>query len=489
MNSRGAAIVWFRRDLRLEDNAALAGALAGDSPVIPLFIWDQKGEGEWPLGAASKWWLHHSLTALDEALRGRGSRLVVATGSADDVLAELARVIPVRSVHWNRCWEPAARAMESRIARRLDAAGVDTVSHNSALLFEPPDIANRAGGPFQVFSPFWRHCLALPVAEPVKLPSGPWKGPQTWPRSEPIAALELLPTVRWDAGFAPEWTPGESGARVQLKAFLGAGIEHYDQARNLPGQAGTSRLSPYLHFGELGPRQIWAAVRRRSRDTGVFPAGKGDQVYLSEIGWREFAYHLLYHFPETPTRPLRAAFAAFPWAEDRTGDKLRAWQRGLTGYPIVDAGMRQLWQTGWMHNRVRMIVASFLVKHLRLPWSEGSRWFWDTLVDADLASNTLNWQWSAGCGADAAPYFRIFAPVLQGQKFDSHGAYVRRWVPEIKGLPDAHLHAPWETDAGTLERAGIVLGRDYPKPIVDHARARAEALQALKQLNQKSPLT
>lgn len=307
-------------------------------------------------------------------------------------------------------------------------------------------------------------------------------GPKEWPRSLDLAALGLLPTIKWDSGFYDAWQPGEAGAAARLKKFTARAMDAYADARNLPDRDGTSMLSPWLHFGELSPRQVWAAVEAKSKDSGVFPSSNGARVFLSEIGWREFAHHLLFHFPHTPSQPLRAEFAKFPWAEDAGGKKLRAWQRGLTGYPIVDAGMRQLWHTGWMHNRVRMVVASFLVKHLRLNWTHGAAWFWDTLVDADLASNTLGWQWSAGCGADAAPYFRVFAPVLQGVKFDSDGDYVRRWVPELAKLPAEHIHAPWEAPAAVLARAGVELGKNYPGPIVNHAAARDAALKAFKQL-------
>jgi len=476
------SLLWFRRDLRLEDNAALAAALSAGESVIPVYVFDPADEGDWPLGAASRWWLHHSLTALDDALRARGSRLILAEGSAAEVLVALARKSEAGTLRWNRRYEPGARANEAKVQAASGAAGLKAESANSALLFEPSAIRNRSGGPFQVFSPFWRTCLVLPVAEPVKLRRGPFPAVKRWPASRPLRQFKLLPSIPWDAGFKPVWQPGEAGAHRRLKRFVAGPIADYARTRNLPAVDGTSRLSPWLTWGELGPRQVWAAVRRRGRHSGVFPASQGDQTYLNEIGWREFAYHLLYHFPTTPRQPLRADFARFPWAADPRGTHWRAWHRGQTGYPIVDAGLRQLWATGWMHNRVRMIVASFLVKHLRLPWNRGAEWFWDTLVDADLANNTLNWQWSAGCGADAAPYFRIFAPVLQGRKFDPSGEYVRRWVPELKSLSAGDIHAPWEADPAALRSAGVVLGIHYSRPVVDHAEARAAALAALRQL-------
>lgn len=472
-------IVWFRQDLRLQDNPALAAAVRR-GPVVPVFVLDDAGEGEWPLGGASRWWLHHSLAALDASLRERGSRLVLARGDSGTVLRELVRQCGADAVYWNRRYEPAAIARDAALKAEFAAAGLEAKSFSASLLFEPHTVQNKAGAPFQVFTPFWRHCLTLAVDAPVRLTAKTLVAPERWPASLRREELELLPQTNWADGFAREWEPGEAGAQKGLKRFLSRAIDAYAEERNRPDRAGTSALSPHLRFGEIGPRQIWSAVQARGRESGVFPPSRGAQVFLTEIGWREFAYHLLYHFPETPAAPLRKEFAAFPWRNDAA--QRRAWQRGRTGYPIVDAGMRQLWATGWMHNRVRMIVASFLVKHLRQSWREGARWFWDTLVDADLASNTLGWQWSAGCGADAAPYFRIFNPVLQGGKFDPEGAYVRRWVPELARLPTEFVHRPWEAPPRELSAAGVRLGTDYPAPMVDHAEARAGALGALDEI-------
>jgi deoxyribodipyrimidine photo-lyase len=386
------------------------------------------------------------------------------------------------AVFWNRRYEPAAVARDAKLKTEFHAAGLEVKSFSGALLNEPHTVTNKQGRPFQVFTAYWRHCLTLPVTPPIKLPPGALPAPVKWPRPLEVGELGLLPRIKWDAGFGEMWTPGEAAAATRLKKFAAHTLESYATQRDRPDCDGTSMLSPHLHCGELSPRQVWAAVKALSKDSGVFPPSKGASVFLTEIGWREFAYHLLFHFPHTPGSPLREEFTRFPWADDPGGARLRAWQRGQTGYPIVDAGMRQLWRTGWMHNRVRMIVASFLVKHLRLSWTHGAAWFWDTLVDADLASNTLGWQWSAGCGADAAPYFRIFAPVLQGRKFDAAGDYVRRWVPELARLPAAHIHAPWEAPMHVLAEAGVRLGDNYPHPIVDHAQARTEALAAFKQL-------
>jgi len=478
--SASPLILWFRQDLRVQDNAALHTALARGGPVIPVYIHDPAGEGAWPPGGATKWWLHHSLVALDESLRARGSRLILAQGDSGEILSDLITATGANAVYWNRRYEPAAIARDKTIKADLLASGVDAKSFNSALLFEPHTIANKQGKPFQVFTPYWRHCLTQEIPAVIAVKAGGFPAPADWPASLPVAALGLLPAIKWDAGFYTTWTPGETGAHKQLKRFVAEAMAGYSDNRNLPATAGTSRLSPHFHFGEIGPRQVWAAVKALSKDSGVFPPHKGAQVFLSEIGWREFAHHLLFHFPHTPEQPLREDFKRFPWADDTDGAKLRAWQRGQTGYPIVDAGMRELWHTGWMHNRVRMVVASFLVKHLRLPWPHGAAWFWDTLVDADLASNTLGWQWSAGCGADAAPYFRIFAPVTQGERFDSAGAYVRRWVPEIGKLPDKFLHAPWTAPDNIRDYAKIE--GNYPDPIVDHAAAREAALAAFKTL-------
>ncbi|HUR57212.1 MAG TPA: deoxyribodipyrimidine photo-lyase, partial [Opitutaceae bacterium] len=457
-----STLLWFRQDLRLEDNPALQAAVARGGEIVPVFIFDEAGEWGRAPGAASRWWQHHSLSALDAALRSRGSRLVIARGDSEKILRDLLRETGASALHWNRRYEVSAIARDGWLETELRAAGVEVRTFNSALLHEPHAIANRQGRPFQVFSPYWRHCLAQNVAAPVKLGTQMLVAPATWPPSLAVDDLGLLPRIRWDADFYSAWQPGEAGAAKRLRRFVAHALERYAEERDFPGLDGTSQLSPHLHFGEIGPRQIWAAIRTLARSTGVFPPGQGAATFLNELGWREFAHHLLFHFHRTIAHPLREEFERFPWAEDPGGARLVAWQQGRTGYPIVDAGMRQLWHMGWMHNRVRMIAASFLVKHLRLPWTQGAAWFWDTLVDANLANNTLGWQWSAGCGADASPYFRIFAPVLQGRKFDPEGDYVRRWVPELARVPAAHVHAPWEAPADVLRQAGVTLGENYP---------------------------
>lgn len=449
-------IVWFRNDLRLADHAALHAACARGA-VIPVFIEDLAGEGDWPPGAAARWWLHHSLAALDEALRARGARLLIRRGAALAQLQALCSESGADAVYWQRRYEPAGIACDRHVKEQLRAAGSDAQSFPGGLLVEPWEIRNRSGKPFQVFTPFWRQLLEqyrpgpeLPAPEHITTPV-------RWPAGMALEDLQLLPTVRWDAGLATSWQPGEQQAQRRITAFLDTGLAGYRDQRERPDRAGTSRLSPALHFGELSPRQIWLAVGRAQQRRGISAAAWREEKFLNEVVWREFSHHLLYHFPHTTQAPLREEFARFPWRDDPAA--LQAWQRGRTGIPLVDAGMRELWHTGWMHNRVRMVVASFLVKNLRLRWQLGARWFWDTLVDADLANNTQGWQWTSGCGADAAPYFRIFNPHAQAEKFDPEGAYVRRWVPEL----------------GTTA---------YPAPIVDLADSRREALEAFRSLRE-----
>ncbi len=467
------ALLWFRRDLRLTDNPALKAALRECDEVIPLYIHAPQEEEPWNPGGASRWWLHHSLSELTSQLRARGSDLLILRGPSLDTLESLTAEHRISHLYWNRLYEPAMIERDKGIKRRLLEQGVECHSANAALLFEPWQIANRSGAPFRVFTPFWRNCrqrlheLGAPQAAPSKL-----KPPSARYRGLRPDDLKLLPDLPWDVGLSENWQPGEKGALKRLQAFKRRTLEDYDETRDLPASQGTSRLSPHLHFGEIGPRQIFHALYAQA----TTPAG-GTESFLRELGWREFAHHLLYHFPQTDQSPLNSKFKHFPWGwAKQLPEELAAWQQGRTGIPIVDAGMRELWHTGWMHNRVRMIVASLLTKNLGLHWLEGARWFWDTLVDADLANNTLGWQWTAGCGADAAPFFRIFNPVRQGQRFDPEGSYVRRWVPELARLPNARLHAPWEADRKALAAAGIDPGVTYPQPIVDLKQSREQAL-------------
>lgn len=470
------SIIWFRQDLRLADNPALRAAIEAGGAVLPVFIFAPGEEAPWEPGGASRWWLHQSLRALDAELRGLGSQLILRRGATLDLLRELIKETGARAVFWNRRYEPGIIARDKRVKASLLADGVEAKSFNGSLLHEPWEIENSSKRPFQVFTPFWKRCLAKdapgePLAKPKSVPA-----PAKWPKSETLESFKLEPKIDWARGFRAMWQPGEDGAVKHLKRFLAESFGDYDAERNRPDHVGTSRLSPHLHFGEISPRQIWYALSQRATKEGWPVRQWRESQYLTELGWREFSYHLLYHFPETPTEPLRAEFKIMHWRKNPEG--LRAWQKGLTGYPIVDAGMRELWATGWMHNRVRMIVASFLAKDLMLPWQSGAQWFWDTLVDADLANNTLGWQWTAGCGADAAPYFRVFNPISQGEKFDPNGDYVRRWCPELAKVANKWIHQPHKAPAEVLRAGGVVLGRDYPEPMVNHYTAREVALEA-----------
>ena len=469
-------LVWFRRDLRLADQPALAAA-AERGAVLPVFIWAPEEEDPWAPGAASRWWLHHSLAALRADLAARGLPLVLRAGPSLATLRALVRETGATAVMWNRLYEPAATRRDLQIKAELRGDGLEVRTFNAALLHEPWVVLTQQDRPYQVFTPYHRACQALGEPERPRAAPARMQGPAALPESLELEAFGLLPKLDWAGGLRKAWTPGERGARALLEEFAGARAEGYAEGRDRPDAPGTSRLSPHLHFGEVSPRQVWRAVRTA--------CGNRAEPYLRQLVWREFAHHLLHHFPRTADEPLRADFRHFPWRKDPS--LLVAWQRGRTGYPIVDAGLRELWATGWMHNRVRMIAGSFLVKDLLLPWQAGARWFWDTLVDADLANNTLGWQWVAGCGADAAPYFRIFNPELQAKKFDPAGAYVRRWVPELARLPDGLLHRPDGVSEDLLRAAGIALGTTYPRPLVDHAEARDRALEAYQQVRRGAP--
>jgi deoxyribodipyrimidine photo-lyase len=464
-------ILWFRNDLRLHDHAALQAAAASGAPVLPVFVLDDAAAGDWGLGGASRWWLHHSLAALAAALEARGARLLLRRGDSARVLAGLAAETGAAAVHTGIPLEPWARDLNAVVAKALGET--ELVAHRTATLFDLDDIQTKAGGIYGVFSPFARACRGRELPAPSGLPRR-FAVPSE-PRSEALADWALLPTrPDWAGEIAAEWQPGEAGALARLHAFEGR-VENYAAARNLPGTHGTSMLSPHLHWGEVSAAQVWQRVAARA------PSGRGLEVFTNELLWREFAGYLLWHHPRLPEGPLRPEFSQMPWRRDARG--LRAWQRGQTGVPIVDAGMRQLWRIGWMHNRVRMITASFLVKHLLIRWQDGEAWFWDTLLEADLAANAASWQWVAGCGADAAPYFRVFNPLLQGWKFDPDGDYVRRWVPELARLEARHIHAPWEAPAEILRAAGVVLDDTYPRPIVDLAAGRLRALEAYRQIS------
>lgn len=457
-------LVWFRHDLRLAANPALHDA-ARAGPLIAVYVLDDTLP--WAPGGAARWWLHHSLSALGADLAAHGVPLILRRGAAAAIIPDLAQRLGVARVVWNRLYSPAAIARDSAIKATLTAAGIAAQSHPGGLLAEPWTVQTQQGGWFKVFTPFWKTLRARTMADPPPLPAlHPGVAPLAGDRLDDWGLLPTAPD--WAGGLRASWTPGARGAQARLDEFLDRALPVYADGRDIPGAAHTSRLSPHLAFGEIAPVQIWHAIQAR---LAARPAlAKHGEKFLAELGWREFSHHLLYHVPTLPETSWRGQYEAFPWRDDARD--LRAWQRGMTGYPIVDAGMRELWATGWMHNRVRMIVASFLVKDLFIHWRAGADWFWDTLVDADLANNAASWQWVAGCGADAAPYFRIFNPVLQGEKFDPAGTYVRRWVPELAALPDRVIHQPWRA-------AGKV---SYPPRIVDHDAARSRALAAFAEL-------
>ncbi len=470
-------IHWFRKDLRLMDNPALSSAAESGHPVLAVYILEDGDSDPWALGGASRWWLHHSLKALDQSLKTLGNRLILRRGRPQETLRELVTETGATAVYCTSLTEPLAIKIDSELSHILNELGAGFQAFDGNLIFPPESIATKNGEPYKVFTPFYRACLKkfpppAPLSAPRKLP-----GPRESIKSDSLDRWELLPKKPdWSAGWLDMWMPGEQGALSRLDLFLEQSAAEYEMRRDRPDIFGTSRLSPHLHFGEISPR----TCLHHSHTNENPESQDGLKSFFRQIVWREFSHHLLYHWPTFPEKPFRPEFRRFAWARDE--EALRSWQRGLTGYPIVDAGMRELWATGWMHNRVRMIVASFLVKHLLIPWQDGAKWFWDTLVDADLANNSVSWQWVAGCGVDAAPFFRIFNPVLQGQKFDPEGTYVRRWVTELTNLPDKYIHQPWATPKDILKDSGVSLGSNYPFAIVDHMAARNRALAILKQI-------
>lgn len=453
-------IWWMRQDLRLEDNEALVWA-AARGKVLPVYIVDEASGRA--LGGASKWWLEQSLAAL-----GKEIPVVVRRGAVAEVLTDLVKEVGADAVVWGRCYEPWAVSRDKEIKAFLkDEVGVEVHSFNTALLHEPWEVKTGSGTEYKVFTPYWKAASAMTVEAPCPAPKVDW---MTGVKGEKLGFYPVKKEPDWAQGWDKEWVPGEAGAKAALKLFLAEKLKDYPDGRDRPDKDLTSRLSAHLHFGEIGPRQVWAEAMTHK--------GGARDKFLSEIGWREFAHHLLWHYPTMVESNWKQAFDKYPWRELK-GEALvhfEAWKAGKTGYPIVDAGMRQLWQTGWMHNRVRMIAASFLIKHLQIDWREGETWFWDTLVDADAANNAAGWQWVAGSGADASPYFRVFNPFLQGWKFDPQGEYVKRWCPELQGLEVKYIHTPWEAPEMVLRGAKITLGTDYPKPIVEHEAARAAAL-------------
>lgn len=466
------ALVWFRNDLRLADNPALRMALEEGFTPVCIYVHAPDEEGRWAPGAASNAWRHRSLAALDASLRTRGTRLRLFAGPSKATLQSLAAACDAQAVFWNRRYEPAVEKRDAAIKKALRAQGLRADSCNAALLHEPWEVATKQGGPYKVFTPFYRATRAMATRHDA------WDAPAAigdvddGPKGLPLEALRLAPALGWDAGFWERFTPGEAGAHEALESFIDGALRGYGEGRGLPDRTGTSRLSPHLHFGEIAPWRVQEALEAGRN------AGNGADVdgFVRELVWREFAHHLLHHFPKSTDENFNPKFDAFPWAR-RDPRKLEAWQRGRTGVPIVDAGMRELWHTGWMHNRVRLIVGSWLCKHMRMHWLEGARWFWDTLVDADLANNSMNWQWIGGTGADASPYFRVFNPVTQAERFDPEGAYIARWVPELARLPASARLAPW-TEPALAKK----LAPEYPRePIVDLAQGREAAIAAYRE--------
>ncbi|WP_371345823.1 deoxyribodipyrimidine photo-lyase [Ancylobacter sp. IITR112] len=466
------ALVWFRDDLRLDDNPALHAAQASGCPLLLVFIHDEETSGQRPLGGAARWWLGRSLKALEAAVMAKGGELLLRRGPALNTLTRLAREVNAHTVYWNRRYGAAEIAVDTAVKSTLCQNGIAAESFGGNLLHEPWKVETQSGGPFRVFTPFYRRARMMTLRMPSR-PGAHWRFGHL-PANERLEDWDLEPrSPDWAGGLRAAWTPGEEGAREALTGFIDGAISGYAERRDRPDLPSTSRLSPHLRFGEISPHRVLAALRHAEADGSA--ATRDVEKFVSEVYWREFSYHLLFHFPEIGTANFNNRFDAFAWED--TPALLRAWQRGMTGYPIVDAGMRQLWQTGWMHNRVRMVAASFLIKHCLTDWRRGEAWFWDTLVDADPANNPASWQWVAGSGADAAPYFRIFNPVAQGEKFDPSGDYVRRYVPELAALPSETIHRPWEATPEVLRQAGVRLGDTYPRPIVNHALARDRALE------------
>ena len=470
----GPIVVWLRDDLRLDDNPALALAAETDRPIIPLVVLDEESEGVRALGGAHKWWLHHSLETFARSLRGKGSELTLRRGKAKDHVLDVVETTGATALFFNRRYDQASRAVDDAV---VEALGEDvTVERFTAnILHDPEKVQTKTGGYYKVYTPFWKNVSEIEPRDPIDPPNG-LKQPTRFPKSDKLDDWGLLPSrPDWSGGMADFWEIGEKAAQERFEAFCDEHLQDYDKGRERPFDDATSRMSAHLRWGEISPYRLWHTARAFA-DRRKTIADKPLRTFHQELVWRDFNYHLLHHFGALATKSFNGRFDDFPWRS--SASDLKAWQKGLTGYPIVDAGMRQLWETGWMHNRVRMIVGSFLTKDLLIDWREGEAWFWDTLVDGDIASNTAQWQWIGGAGADAQPFFRIFNPITQSEKFDPDGSYIRHFVPELKDLPKKAIHAPWDADASILKKAGVELGKTYPRPIVDHSEGRKRALAA-----------
>ena len=470
---KGLGIFWFRQDLRLNDNHALNKLIAHCEKVIPIYIFDK----DYKMGAASKWWLHYSLQALDKSLKDKKSKLYLFRGSPEKILDSLTINNDVIKVYWNRLYDPYSIGRDTLIKKKLENKKIEILSHNGSLINEPWNIKNKANSFFKVFTPYWNKCLD--EIKPIKLAKPPKTIPTASIKNSKLVNLEdmvLFPkNLKWTKKFNLYWKPGEKNALNNFNSFKNQIIEKYDQGRDRPDKDYTSKLSPHLHFGEISPERVFEEIRKKD-----ILNSQSKKKYLAEIGWREFSYNLLFHYPKIKTEPIQEKFKKFPW--EKNIKYLNAWKEAKTGYPIIDAGMKQLYLTGWMHNRVRMIVGSFLCKNLLIHWWEGEKWFFDTLVDADLGSNSAGWQWIAGCGADAAPYFRVFNPITQGLKFDPNGEYVKKYIPELKNIPSNLVHSPWELNEKNQNKYNCIIGRDYPKPIVNLSESRNKALEAFSSL-------
>lgn len=474
-------ILWFRRDLRLRDNPALSAAAKTGAPIIPLYILDDVDDH--PIGSASQWWLHHSLSSLQSSLQKRGSTLILRKGPAEKIINQLIDDTKASAIFWNRRYYKPEIELDKNIKKSLEERTVEVHTFNGSLLTEPWELKTGSGGFYKVFTSYYKKVRATgPTRKTIANCPKKLNHLKINPSTDQLEQWNLLPkTPNWATAFNNQWVPGEQGAHNTLEAFLNGPVDHYEEDRNHPFIKGTSKLSPHLAFGEISPLKIWQRTENAKAKGSVLDSQA--EKFISQVVWREFSHVLLYFFPDLSNKPMKPAFESFPWQENEPA--LTAWKKGKTGYPIVDAGMRELWQTGWMHNRVRMIVASFLIKHLMIPWQEGEKWFWDTLVDADIANNSASWQWVAGCGADASPYFRIFNPFTQGEKFDPEGHYVKTYVPELKKLPVKFIHQPWTASVETLSEAGIIIGKDYPAPIVEHKFARNRALDGYAMIKGK----